>query len=620
MSLITGHEKLTQESTKPGLNFPTPPNSGNNPNSSCDNSVLDLNPIRLQALENFFVNALEKKIEGRDDLFFTIVNEFQRAKEVEKMDVTRIYTWLLVFSKRISLLGPGCEALISKVLGIRWFQQNEEFIRVFYKFVIHLVSAHPIFVFQVVNMATVYFTDTKKDDTKSADTLRMIHSLLKEVLLHVPTSSTTLCNGLIKKLPTKWAPVEAHVSYCENLLLVTRYIPILRDQLLTALVTRILELDTEVQIEIDELKLLVEKDNEEGLFEMEVDEPSDSEDEMDGDIPLASKRHTTIKEINKLVEKLDGILVPFFGYLASFDYSSELGFSLFHHMLHVFTTVTLRTFKSRHTQFIMFYLCSLNPRFADAFLGVLFDVLDSPSPRITRISAAAYISSFTSRAKWLTDEQVRRVASLLVSWLVNYVDNLPTSENRLDVKRHALFYSLTQAILYLFCFRWQSFRSQGPQGMYWDPTISPLRHLLHSSLRPLKVCNKRLTEQFALLCQNLDFMYCYSIMEEDTKFSLKLNDVEQNNLDIFCPFDPYQLEGTSHLFDNSYISWQEACELPDNINSSKSLSINKNPIFQKNSKSYSGDSDADSSDIEIGIKSTLVGVSLSPITGFISPK
>lgn len=619
MSYISGLKKTPHDHCKLDLKFPTPPNSESDSKPTGDNSSFELNLIRLQALESFFVNALEKKAEGRDDLYFTVVNEFQRAKESEEFDVTRIYTWLLVFSKRISLLGPGCEGLVSKVLDLPWFQQNEEFIRLFYKFVIHLVSAHPVFVFHVVKMATVHFA-SKKLKTKAADTLRLIHSLLKEVLLHVPTSSTTLCQGLIKSLPTKWAPVESHVSYCENLLLVTRYIPILRDQLLTALVSRILELDTEVQIEIDELKQLVENDDEKGVFDMEVDELTDSEEE-DGDIPLQPKKHATVKEINTLVEKLDGILVPFFDYLASFDYNSDLGLSLFHHMLHIFITITLRTFKSRYTQFIMFYLCSLNPRFTDAFLGVLFDALDSPStPRISRISAAAYISSFVSRAKWLTDDQVRRITSLLVSWLVNYVNNVPPGENRLDVKRHALFYALTQAILYLFCFRWQSFRNQGPQGVYWDPTITPLRHLLHSSLRPLKVCNKTLTEQFALLCQNLDFMYCYSIMEEDTKFCLKNIDVEQNNLDIFCPFDPYQLEGTSHYFDNSYISWQEACELSDLNNSPKSIAINKNSTSQKNSRPYNCDSDADSSDIEIDIKSTLVDVSLSPVTRFISPK
>ncbi|KAI0226055.1 DNA independent RNA polymerase I transcription factor, partial [Massospora cicadina] len=101
---------------------------------------------------------------------------------------------------------------------------------------------------------------------------------------------------------------------------------------------------------------------------------------------------------------------------------------------------------SRHAQFVMFYLCSLQPQFADAFLGVLFDQLASnDTPRVTRIASAAYLSSFTARAKFLNDVDVIKVATLLLNWLGSYMENTPAADIRLDPNSHALFYAVTQA-------------------------------------------------------------------------------------------------------------------------------------------------------------------------------
>lgn len=77
-----------------------------------------------------------------------------------------------------------------------------------------------------------------RDKTKNR-----LHFLLKEVITLVPTSTTHLCKRLIDYLPTKHNSLDEHVSYTEHLLLVSRYIPMLRDQLLSALMNRIIQLD-----------------------------------------------------------------------------------------------------------------------------------------------------------------------------------------------------------------------------------------------------------------------------------------------------------------------------------------------------------------------------------------
>lgn len=225
---------------------------------------------------------------------------------------------------------------------------------------------------------------------------------------------------------------------------------------------------------------------------MEPDEPSDDEDDDfddSGDEKSVEILNATPRAIQGLVQKLDALLSSVLEYVKTFDYSQQEGYGLFHHMVHIFNTSIIRTFKSRHAQFVMFYLCSLQSRFADAFLGVLFDHLASnDAPRVTRIAAAAYLSSFTARAKFLDDVEIRKVVSLLLNWLGSYMESTPALEIRFDPVHHALFYAATQAVLYIFYFRWRSFRTAAGD---WDPSIAPLRHVLHSSFRPLKVSAHR---------------------------------------------------------------------------------------------------------------------------------
>lgn len=527
---------------------------------SSGTEALKMDKLKVLAVSNFFVNALETRQKGNEDLYLKLVQEIRALNEQPSMDIQRISQWLLAFIRHVSLLNQGCRGLVEQILGLRWVSQNNEFAELFHRFVTHLVSAHPAYASEVINMISSHFLQSNHSAQTPQEVARKrLHLLLKEIILLVPTSTTFLCKSLVSSLPHKWQSVEAHVSFTEHLLLVSRYIPMLRDQLLSALMNRILQLDAEIQVEIEDLKALAQEE----MFDIELTEPSDEdEDSEDSDEDaIQTSKHASPRTIEEMVKKLDGMLKLILEYVQAFDYSQPEGFGLFYHMVHIFTTSVLRTFKSRYAQFVMFYLSSLQPQFADAFLGVLFDKLTSEAtPRVTRMASAAYLSSFTARAKFLNDVDVVKVATLLLNWLRSYMETTPAADIRLDFNGHALFYAVTQAVLYLFCFRWRSFKIQPEE---WDPSIIPLRHILHSSFRPLKVCNGQLVEQFAQLSQQLGFMYCYSIIESDSKLVIpSTSSGERTEVEAFFPFDPYQLESSSHFFDGIYLTWAEASTTP----------------------------------------------------------
>lgn len=183
----------------------------------------------------------------------------------------------------------------------------------------------------------------------------------------------------------------------------------------------------------------------------------------------------------------------------------------FHSLLSIFDRTILRTFKSRYTQFLVFWHASLDPEFADVFQGMLVDRAIMPSivggptaqfapsnpdgennsdehlnahahtmtPELTRAAAASYIGSFVSRATFVDREGTRRVTAVLCEYLRSHLEGVeadlragmgfgtgsgsmssPSNVSAtigaiLASGQHAIFYAVAQAVFLIFCFRWR---------------------------------------------------------------------------------------------------------------------------------------------------------------------
>lgn len=187
--------------------------------------------------------------------------------------------------------------------------------------------------------------------------------------------------------------------------------------------------------------------------------------------------------------------------------------SQFHSLLSIFDRTILRTFKSRYTQFLVFWYASLDPEFADVFQGMLVDRALMPSsiggpsavapntnssnssngdsshaanahmmtPELTRAAAASYIGSFVSRATFVDREGARRVVAVLCEYLRSHLEGIEAdlkaglglgngrngshfSSNAIAAAavsailtsgQHGVFYAVSQAVFLIFCFRWR---------------------------------------------------------------------------------------------------------------------------------------------------------------------
>ncbi|KAJ6539710.1 RNA polymerase I-specific transcription initiation factor RRN3 [Mycena capillaripes] len=269
----------------------------------------------------------------------------------------------------------------------------------------------------------------------------------------------------------------------------------------------------------------------------------------------------------------------------------------FHTLLSIFDRLILPTFKSRYTQFLLFFYTSLSTDFADIFLGLLVDraLFQSSTPAVTRAAAAAYIGSFVSRAAFVDREGARRVVGVLCDFLRAHLDGVEEGL-RLGVTitsgagssaQSGVFYAVTQAVFLIFCFRWRDLLEEevevddlvGKPGKKWMPELGVVPRIINSVLNPLKICSPNVVGQFANVAQATGFTYCFTILEANKRSEYGSNNAEGRvstsgtssqstsmypallnssitaELNTFFPFDPYKLVKSSVYIQSIYREW-----------------------------------------------------------------
>lgn len=184
------------------------------------------------------------------------------------------------------------------------------------------------------------------------------------------------------------------------------------------------------------------------------------------------------------------------------EYGRDLRRSQFITLLSIFDRTILRTFKSRYTQFLLFWYSSLDPEFADMFQGMLVSraLFEDTQPMVTRAAAASYIASFVSRAQFVREDSAKRVVGLLCDFLETHLDMCAAMGEAFDpsAAHHALFYAVAQAVFLIFCFRWRDLQVDDELEMddlgidtmshkKWIPKLDIMQRVVSSSLNPLKV-------------------------------------------------------------------------------------------------------------------------------------
>ncbi|KAL4076424.1 RNA polymerase I-specific transcription initiation factor RRN3 [Scleroderma yunnanense] len=465
-----------------------------------------------------------------------------------------------------------------------------------------------------------------------------LHCLLSHLLTLIPTLPSTLQPLLVRNFPHKRQPQVAQVTYIRNLLRVTGYCSELADRILALIIDRTLQIDVEIQVELEELEedgtlangdifefdpfdvVVGQEGDEDSDEDSDEDEGSDvetdfSSDGSDGGREGDPELPANAQHIQDMVNKLDSILKLIFDHFNDLHSAMEsvvilqsstaqpntpstltnsprpsspisaesermLRAAQFHTLLAIFDRTIIRTFKSRYTQFLIFWYSSLDPEFSDLFQGMLVEkaLLGKDVPTVTRAAAASYIASFVSRARFVDRNAARQVVSVLCTFLQSHLDVfdsiIQAGNEPPGMAHHSVFYAIAQAVFLIFCFRWRDLEEEFDEAeeytgkKKWMSELSVIQRVIMSPLNPLKICSLNVVMQFARIAQATGFIYCYSILEANkrSEYNPSPGGVQvlpqtvggeflEAELHTFFPFDPYKLPRSSSYIQGVYRDW-----------------------------------------------------------------
>ena len=425
----------------------------------------------------------------------------------------------------------------------------------------------------------------------------------------IPSASRILCSLLAQTFPHISDSRRAHIIYVENLLRLIGAAAELRSEVLALITERLVKIDVQVQVDIEDLAEDVEEGLVQGLQRIRGEQSAEFDDSDDSDDDSVTSEETVdaevqrTREIKANVDKMDMIMdILFAHYNPVFSgtqtVNAEVTLDI---MLSQFATIILPTAGCRHTQFLLFHFAQTSPSFIDHFVGACVHIaFDRGRPAIARQSAAAYLASFVARGTHVPSQIVRDVFDYIGTHLTILRSEYEPNCAGPDLRRYASFYSLVQALMYIFCFRWRDLEA-GPdehveddvlplldgEERVWTPGVKEiLERNIFSKLNPLKVCSPAIVSEFARMSHHLGVTYVFSLLETNKRLRLSQfagplhstsaynhperetalsarRDESYQQLDEYFPFDPYHLARSKKWIEGDYREWEGIPGLDD---------------------------------------------------------
>jgi len=444
------------------------------------------------------------------------------------------------------------ETLIGVILNINWTSYKSPIPEKYLAFISDLVSAKSYYLnvcIKALMKTLVIRVDVSDDDVKKEVELQHehIHKIIEAIRKLAPISEKYINQHIKSLFPYIGKPTYILQSYLINILRIsssscktTRY------NILALVVDKLLSIDVRIS-------------------KQELDQIASAEDNQQLQFEGDANFNSTLSES---AYKLDQLLVVMFTYFHSLCHiNNSLVYDeaeqLFHDILLIFNDVILKTQQSTHVQFIIFYVASFNKKFSELFLSTCWDILQNPNnAQVIRQAASAYLASFVARAKYLDKSFVKEQLRKLSDWVHRYLDNQDSGNLYADFYKHSPFYSTCQSLFYVFIYHHKYFLDTSEKREFIK-SLNFMR-IVTSKLNPLKYCLSTVVNLFARITRMHEIVFCYSVIEHNNRCALNELSFERNStaaqneeIEMFFPFDPYILPKSSLFIKSLFFEWNE---------------------------------------------------------------
>ncbi|CAE6038441.1 unnamed protein product [Arabidopsis arenosa] len=388
-------------------------------------------------------------------------------------------------------------------------------------------------------------------NNKMLEVRSRVHAALLKISYLVPLAPSILLPILVQSMPSVHDKnrFQLVVPYVENLLKLENSSiigKVVGNGILRVVMERLRDLDLEIGWDD-----ILQDDSTIVMFDMELDLAVEGTTNEGAEFSVRSLNQNG----NVFSKSLDDLMVLSFHHLESCQDAGRLD-EVFENLFESFENLILNTQKTKISQFLMFYACSLDPKncgvkFASKLLDIFLSsnkhqVTSSVSSYPSRTNAVAYLASYLARAKFLPTSFV---ASMLKRLVDECADYCRTCNDDARPEEHQDFYSGCQAILYVLCFRMRSILAV-PRFL---SQLTPLESVLSHKLDPLKVCLPSVVSEFLKQAKAGGMI----IVSEAFIF----DDLPESELSRafggFFPFDPCLLESSNSVISRYFIYWSE---------------------------------------------------------------
>ncbi|KAJ6011497.1 hypothetical protein N7451_002909 [Penicillium sp. IBT 35674x] len=501
---------------------------------------------------------------------------------------------LMGLLSHIASLDRNCSGLVNAVLDSEWLGRDEAYVKLFIRFLGNLAAAQGTYLGQVFRMLTSKLTGVSFG-TGRLPGYPVVQPSEIYARIHMALRHWSPVTHLISTIPPHPDPAKCFLAYTRNLIKIIQYAPELQSDVLALITEKLVKIDVQIQVDLEDVE---DEFGEEFLLEApNPDEELDDEDEDLSDDDEANERG---QEIKSNIQKVDGMLDILFEFYSdpfssgtAADKENTLSLLISH-----FRSIILPTYKSRHSQFLLFHFSQLSPELVELFATECMDIISSKSqPGLMRQSAAAYLASYVARGAHISGDVVRDVFDLLLTHVDNLQADYEPGCRGPDLRRYAPYYSTAQAVLYIFCFRWRDLTTAAIEGdtidqidelepsqIIFPPNVKEYLHKsIYSRLNPLKICSPGIVTQFARIAHHFQLLYVYPLLETNKRLrvtsfrslgnlgqvgrEIRASDHLGHQLDAYFPFDPYHLPRSRRWLEGDYVEWRGVPGLDDDEDS-----------------------------------------------------
>lgn len=556
--------------------------------------------------------AIQRHQMGDDGAFARINHVFAPPENEDfapSSEAVRIYLQALLAN--VSLLNKSCNSLVQAVLYSDWVGRGDSLSQLYTKFLGTLAAAQGGYLSKILQRLVDLLGPQKTRRVPDCRPVRQprIHQRVIQALRYItqliPAASGSLAEAVNRRLSFDFAKAEERLTFIKNFMTLIESVPELATDVLNGILAELVKLDVSIQSDIDN-----DEDAEETILRhisssqtlvaavsqqlpgtpLRSDEEDDgiTTDESDEEEEEISEAELQKRKLRADVKQVDLIMDMLFQYYSK--QSAKSSDDTLDQLMSQFHNIILPTYRSRHTQFLIFHFAQTSPIFVDQFVTSCIEkLIDRRQSQYLRHAAAAYFSGFVGRADNVSPTVVTDCIELLCDQLTELRKQYDPMCRGPNLKRYGDFYATFQAILYIFCYRWRDLASanadlddesdfdddEAEHFYFSDKLREALNAAIHSNLNPLRVCTPVIVEQFAKLTHALDFMYLHSKIASNRNVRLhaqhersisqleisgpdpELGLVGDNGvMEGYFPYDPYELPISRHWVEQEYVKWK----------------------------------------------------------------